>query len=169
MSHPHPSSSGTPKSKTKHTKITSHSPSSEKHDKKKHNKMGDENATTNNYKMFMFFNRKFKIRELSPPPDVKELFSKFAAGADVMSPDQFCNFLIEHQHEKVSLADAKRILHEFSLRRHHTMKPKKDRDKKKEHRTAGEHGLTLDDFFNFLFEEEFNGPIKREVGANCEM
>lgn len=131
--------------------------------------MGDENATTNNYKMFMFFNRKFKIRELSPPPDVKELFSKFAAGADVMSPDQFCNFLIEHQHEKVSLADAKRILHEFSLRRHHTMKPKKDKDKKKEHITAGEHGLTLDDFFNFLFEEEFNGPIKREVGANCEM
>lgn len=67
------------------------------------------------------------------------------------------------------MADAKRILHEFSLRRHHTMKPKKDKDKKKEHRTAGEHGLTLDDFFNFLFEEEFNGPIKREVGANCEM
>ena len=138
--------------------------------------MGDANATTNNYKMFKFFNRKFKISELSPPNDVKEIFSKFAAGADVMTPDQFCTFLIEHQHEKVSLADAKRILREFLLRRHRTMKPKtdekdkkedkKDSKDKKENKVAGEHGLTLEEFFNFVFEEEFNGPIKREVGVS---
>ncbi|XP_050387900.1 phosphoinositide phospholipase C 6-like isoform X2 [Argentina anserina] len=168
MSHVHRSSSENPRSKTGDTKTPASDSSSEKHNKKK-DKMGDGSASTNNYKMFKFFNRKFKISELSPPPDVKDIFSKFAAGADVMSPDQFCTFLIEHQNEKVSLADAKHILHEFLLRRRHTMKPKKDeKDKKdckddKENKTAGEHGVTLEEFFNFLFEDEFNGPIKPEV------
>ncbi|XP_061995819.1 phosphoinositide phospholipase C 6-like [Rosa rugosa] len=165
MSHSHRSSSEYPKSKTKESKTFGSS------SEKKIKKMGDGN-NTNNYKMFKFFNRKFKISELKPPPDVKDIFSKFAAGGDLMSPDQFRTFLIEHQAEKsVSLADAKRILHEFSLRRQHLTDPKHKKDKKqsKENKTAApahqthEHGLTLDEFFNFLFEEEFNGPIKREV------
>ncbi|CAM8961192.1 unnamed protein product [Rhodiola kirilowii] len=104
-----------------------------------------------NYKMFMCFNRKFKINEVELPDDVKDAFFKYSQGEDILSPDQFYNFLIEHQQEEeCSINDAVRVFQDILQRRNHLYQFKNQ-------------GLTIDDFFYFLFFDDLNGPIKTEV------
>ncbi|XP_052186454.1 phosphoinositide phospholipase C 6-like isoform X2 [Diospyros lotus] len=108
-----------------------------------------------NYKMFGLFNRKFKIWEKAPPPDVKEAFIKYS-GSESESPpsmtaDQLLRFLTEFQGEQEwSLADAERIILQVLQRRHN-------------HALSTPHALTLNDFFHFLFSDDLNAPIKLQV------
>ncbi|RXI08802.1 hypothetical protein DVH24_022946 [Malus domestica] len=116
--------------------------------------MGDSNAPHHNYKMFKCFNRKFKASEAGPPPDVKAVFAKYAQGGDRMSIDQFRTFLVEHQGESaLTISDAHTILLQFTTRH-----PGEAAQHKKH---VG--GLSLQDFFHFLFLEEFNAPIRSQV------
>ncbi|CAA3014199.1 phosphoinositide phospholipase C 6-like [Olea europaea subsp. europaea] len=106
----------------------------------------------NYYKMFGCFNRKFKISEKEPPQDVKEAFLRYSdmgPNEPYMTSDQLLKFLIEYQKEEDStFSDAERITEHIFQRCHHT---------------AWRPGLTLDDFFYFLFQEDLNGPIKSQV------
>lgn len=103
----------------------------------------------NYYRVFGCFKRKFKIRELEPPPDVREAFRRYADGADQMTAAQLLKFLVEYQGEEGStVADAEAIMHKVLRRRHHM---------------GQRYGLTLDDFFEFLFQDELNGPINPKV------
>lgn len=101
--------------------------------------------------MFGCFNRKFKISETEPPPDVMSAFHKYAGGGTHMTPDQFARFLVEYQGEEgCTLADAERLMHIVIQRRHHLTKYTR-------------RGLDLEDFFYFLFQDDLNGPIKTQV------
>ncbi|XP_022744257.1 phosphoinositide phospholipase C 6-like isoform X2 [Durio zibethinus] len=104
-----------------------------------------------NYKMFNFFNRKFKINEVEPPADVKKAFAGFTDGASHMTAEQLKWFLVVHQGEVDStLEDAERIIEQVVNRRHHVTR-------------FARHSLNLDDFFHFLFFDDLNGPIKTQV------
>ena len=103
------------------------------------------------YKMFNFFNRKFKINEVEPPADVRKAFSGFTDGAAHMTAEQLKWFLVVHQGEVDStLEDAERIVEQVVNRRHHVT-------------NFVRHSLNLDDFFHFLFFDDFNVPIKTQV------
>ncbi|KAL3834841.1 hypothetical protein ACJIZ3_009577 [Penstemon smallii] len=103
----------------------------------------------NYYKMFGCFNRKFKISESEPPPDVKGAFRRYAEGAVHMKADQLLKFLVEYQGEHgCTIADAEAIIQHVCHHRHHNTK---------------RHGLTLEDFFHFLFQDDLNGPINSQV------
>ncbi|XP_027161998.1 phosphoinositide phospholipase C 6 [Coffea eugenioides] len=105
----------------------------------------------NYYRMFGCFNRKFKISETEPPPDVMSAFHKYAGGGTHMTADQFARFLVEYQGEEgCTLADAERLMHIVIQRRHHLTKYTR-------------RGLDLEDFFYFLFQDDLNGPIKIQV------
>ncbi|KAH6777799.1 Phosphoinositide-specific phospholipase C family protein [Perilla frutescens var. frutescens] len=102
-----------------------------------------------NYRVFGCFNRKFKISELQAPPDVRAAFIKYAEGADNMAADQLHKFLVEYQGEEgCTTADAEAIIAKVINRRHHI---------------GRRHGLTLDDFFDFLFQDDLNAPINSQV------
>ncbi|KAJ4903944.1 Phosphoinositide phospholipase C 6 [Raphanus sativus] len=116
-----------------------------------------------NYKMFKCFNRKFKINEVQPTNDVREAFCQFSVGggghggsdgdgsSGVMGAEQLCSFLDEHQvHSVTTVAEAQRLIDEVIRRRHHVTR-------------LTRHGLDLDDFFNFLFYDDLNPPIKSHV------
>lgn len=104
-----------------------------------------------NYKMFGCFNRKFKISEAHPPPDVAAAFARYTDGGALMSADQFHRFLVEFQKESsATVSDAERIIHDVVHRRNHL-------------RESAHHNLTLDDFFHYLFLEDLNGPIISQV------
>ncbi|KAL0452733.1 UNVERIFIED_CONTAM: Phosphoinositide phospholipase C 6 [Sesamum latifolium] len=105
----------------------------------------------NYYRMFGCFNRKFKISEWQPPPEVGGAFRRYAEGADYMTADQLRKFLVEYQREDeegCSAADAEAIMQKVFQRRHQTSRRR---------------GLTLDDFFYFLFQDDLNGPINSQV------
>ncbi|KAG5402245.1 hypothetical protein IGI04_016852 [Brassica rapa subsp. trilocularis] len=115
-----------------------------------------------NYKMFKCFNRKFKINEVQPTNDVRDAFCKFSVGggggggdgdrsSGVMGAEQLCSFLDDHQvHSVTTVAEAQRLIDEVIRRRHHVTR-------------FTRHGLDLDDFFNFLFYDDLNPPIKSHV------
>ncbi|XP_061376615.1 phosphoinositide phospholipase C 6-like isoform X1 [Gastrolobium bilobum] len=110
---------------------------------------------TDSYKIFNCFNRKFTITEPGPPSDVKQAFSDFTAGASSMSSDHLRRFLTEHQAEMdCTPSDSDRILKQW--RKH-------DQDQKSSTVTADSPGLTLDEFFRFLFLDDFNHPLKSQV------
>ncbi|KAK4385333.1 Phosphoinositide phospholipase C 6 [Sesamum angolense] len=103
----------------------------------------------NYYKMFGCFNRKFKVSESQPPPDVREAFWRYTEGSSSMTAEQLLKFLVEYQKEESSSAeDAEAIMQHVFHHRHHT-------DKR--------HTFTLEDFFYFLFQDELNGPIDPRV------
>ncbi|OMO76015.1 C2 calcium-dependent membrane targeting [Corchorus olitorius] len=108
-----------------------------------------------NYKMFNFFNRKFKINEVEPPSDVKKAFADFTDdGSTHMTAEQLKQFMVVHQGEvNCTLEDAERLIQEVVSRRHHVTK-------------FARHSLTLDDFFHFLFFDDLNGPIHTQVHHN---
>ncbi|XAR71930.1 Phosphoinositide phospholipase C [Bertholletia excelsa] len=107
-----------------------------------------------NYTMFGVFNRKFKVKVAEPPEEVKEAFARFtesSSGTPHMTPEQLLRFLVEFQGEEgCTGADAERIVHEVINRHHQFTK-------------YARHGLTVDDFFHYLFLDDLNGPIKTEV------
>ncbi|GFP97643.1 phosphoinositide phospholipase c 6 [Phtheirospermum japonicum] len=112
----------------------------------------------NHYKMFKYFNRKFKISEKQPPPDVTAAFRRYAEGAeDHMTADQLLKFLVDYQGEVGrTAADAAAIMQNALHHRHHS-----DR----------RHGLSLEDFFDFLFQDDLNGPINSQretAAAGCD-
>ncbi|XP_059666762.1 phosphoinositide phospholipase C 6 [Cornus florida] len=104
-----------------------------------------------NYKMFGYFNRKFKISEAEPPPEVKEAFATYSGGRTHMSAGGLRLFLIEFQGERgCTVSDAERIIGQVLHRRHHLTQ-------------FTRRGLTLDDFFHYLFFDDLNPPIKSQV------
>ncbi|XP_073033285.1 phosphoinositide phospholipase C 6-like isoform X2 [Primulina eburnea] len=105
----------------------------------------------NYYKMFGCFNRKFKISEAEPPPDVRDAFGRYSEGGAYMKADQLLKFLVEYQQEvDCTAADAEAIMQGVFRHRHHSAKRPRP-------------GLTLDDFFHFLFQDDFNNPILYQV------
>ncbi|PWA68665.1 phosphoinositide phospholipase C family, EF-hand domain pair [Artemisia annua] len=104
-----------------------------------------------NYKMLGLFNRKFKITERKPPPDVIDAFSFCTGGTSEMSPEMFRRFLVEFQGqgvEGVSVDDAKKIMEQVL----HRVRP--------EFKTCC---FGLDDFFKYLLLDDLNGPINTQV------
>ncbi|KAF7849661.1 hypothetical protein BT93_L0417 [Corymbia citriodora subsp. variegata] len=107
---------------------------------------------SHNYKMFKYFNRKFKITEIEPPQDVKEAFRRFSDGGPHMGKDQLRRFLVEHQGEPSGAAasEAERVVEQALHTRFHLVPDHKQ-------------GLTLDDFFHYLLRDDLNGPFSCQV------
>ncbi|KAI4372929.1 hypothetical protein MLD38_011109 [Melastoma candidum] len=102
------------------------------------------------YKMFKYFNRKFKLGEVEPPSDVKDSFLRYSGGAPLLSPDQFRLFLADHQgHSEVDLADAERAIDQVLH--------------KKSQLPGGTAGMDLDCFFHYLLRDDLNGPVLSQV------
>ncbi|XP_057788883.1 phosphoinositide phospholipase C 6-like [Salvia miltiorrhiza] len=95
-----------------------------------------------NYRVLGVFNRKFKMSEPQAPPDVRAAFTQYADGADHITAEQLHKFLVEHQ--GCTAAHAEAIVAKPFLRRHDI-------------------GLTLHDFFDFLFQDDLNAPINSQV------
>ncbi|XP_020205631.1 phosphoinositide phospholipase C 6 [Cajanus cajan] len=111
-------------------------------------------SNVHEYRMFKYFNRKFAVSDQSPPPDVKELFSSFADGAPAMSADQLLRFLHDHQLEPHYTAeDSARILQNVL----------QSRQQNDDAECDPPDGLTLDEFFRFLFLVDYNDPLKSQV------
>ncbi|XP_074338297.1 phosphoinositide phospholipase C 6-like isoform X3 [Apium graveolens] len=105
----------------------------------------------NYYKMFGCFNRKFKMNEDGPPPDVVEAFSVYTQDDSQMSADQLLRFLVDFQGEAgYTLSMTEDLLHQVLARRHHLTKYTRN-------------NLTLDDFYFFLFQDDLNPPINLQV------
>ncbi|KAJ1426367.1 PLC-like phosphodiesterase, TIM beta/alpha-barrel domain superfamily [Sesbania bispinosa] len=119
--------------------------------------MGNNMVTYNKYKSFLFFIRKYKVTELVPPQDLKEVFSKFTGGGSHMSSEQLHRFLVEHQGEEdCTLEDSERIVEKvLQKRRPNQETANVDQNREKE--------ITLEDFFHFLLHDDFNTPLKTEV------
>ncbi|KAK9282779.1 hypothetical protein L1049_011000 [Liquidambar formosana] len=104
------------------------------------------------YKVLLLFKRKFKIKEVEPPLDVKEAFARYSESDAHLSADQLRQFLVEFQGEEgCTLSVAEQIVEQVLHRRHHLAHYK------------GQGRLTLDDFFHYLFSDDLNGPIKSQV------
>lgn len=105
-----------------------------------------------NYRVFGWFQRKFKMSELQAPPDVRAAFLQYTDGAAHMTAEQLLKFLVEYQGEEgCTAADAEAIMAKVFQSRHHI---------------GRRHGLmTLDDFFDFLFQD-LNSPINSQVLLN---
>ncbi|KAK7300529.1 hypothetical protein RJT34_11375 [Clitoria ternatea] len=113
---------------------------------------------TYNY-MFRCFNRKFVAVEQAPPPDVIDVFSNFTEGDGnpSMSAEQLLLFLHDHQLElDYTAEDSNRIVHDI-------LQSRKQND---DAECDPPNGLTLLEFFNFLFLVEFNAPLKSQVHQN---
>lgn len=104
----------------------------------------------NYYKMFGF-NRKFKITDVGPPPDVLEAFNIYSDGGNQLSSDQLLRFLVEHQKEgNFNIMDAEELLQQVLNQRHHLVKYTRNT-------------LDVDDFLFLLFHDELNPPIGSQV------
>ncbi|XP_019150834.1 PREDICTED: phosphoinositide phospholipase C 6-like isoform X4 [Ipomoea nil] len=105
----------------------------------------------NYYKMLGFFNRKFKISEREPPPDVRDAFSQYAVNGPHMNAEQLARFLVEYQGEEGRTADdAAEIIQKIHHRRQHLAK-------------HNHLYLDLDGFFEYLFQDDLNGPLNTQV------
>lgn len=115
-------------------------------------------VTYNKYKSFLFFIRKYKVTELVPSQDLKEVFLKFTGGGPHMLTEQLHRFLVEYQgEENCTFSDSEKIVDKvLPLRRpcQETVDVDQNRDQE----------ITLDDIFRFLLlDDDFNGPLKNEV------
>ncbi|URE05943.1 phospholipase C [Musa troglodytarum] len=109
------------------------------------------------YKYCMCFTRKFLWSAAQPPADVREAFAAYAGGAAQMGADQLQRFLAEAQGEAAAtLADAERIV-ELLRRRHHLPS------------VLARPGITLDDFFHFLFTGDLNPPVRSQVHQDMKL
>lgn len=110
-------------------------------------------AGCSSYKV-LCFNRKFKTTEAEPPPDVRNLFAAFSDGRDYMLADQFLRFLVDQQGDvECTQSEAEQILEQVLQKRRSSDKPSED----------SAQVFSLDDFFHYLFMDDFNGPIKTQV------
>ncbi|XP_071724252.1 LOW QUALITY PROTEIN: phosphoinositide phospholipase C 4-like, partial [Rutidosis leptorrhynchoides] len=107
-----------------------------------------------NYRCCLFFTRKFKTAEAEAPDDVKEEFRKYADGGTHMSAEQLQQFLIKAQgHQDGGVGgdgDAEQIVNRVMQR--HPIK-----------KFARNNGLTLDDFYFYLFSVDLNPPMDNQV------
>ncbi|KAI3833706.1 hypothetical protein MKX03_004041 [Papaver bracteatum] len=111
-----------------------------------------EKETGSSYKMFKIFKRNFKVIEAEPPLDVKDAFSKYSEGKNLMTSDQLLNFLINFQGESdAKIEDADKIISNILQSRHHIAKFTRNNT------------LTLDDFHHYLFDQHLNFPINPQV------
>ncbi|XP_022990997.1 phosphoinositide phospholipase C 6 [Cucurbita maxima] len=106
----------------------------------------------NSYKVFGF-SRKFKLSEAEPPQDVIDIFASFTDGGEYMSAEQMLHFLGDQQEMECTLSEAEQIIEQILQKRRGSDNPSGDSSQ----------GLSLDDFFHYLFMPEFNGPIKTQV------
>ncbi|KAL8144532.1 hypothetical protein V2J09_017564 [Rumex salicifolius] len=105
------------------------------------------------YKMFLCFTRKFKISDARPPVDVNEAFGSYTDGGAFMSAVQLRQFLVEVQGLEPADAESEsnRIVQEMTQKRRHLSI------------FAKQQGLTLEDFFFYLFDCDLNGPNRTQV------
>ncbi|KAL8257485.1 hypothetical protein R6Q59_029526 [Mikania micrantha] len=116
----------------------------EARDQRRKNDAGSHNC----YKMFGCFNRKFKISDLGPPPDVMDVFNLYSMGELEMSPEKFSRFLIDLQgEERVTMEDVERVM---------------DRVLDPSLTELTRYVFTLNDFFHYLLLDDINGPIKTQ-------
>ncbi|BBN11747.1 hypothetical protein MPTK1_5g14370 [Marchantia polymorpha subsp. ruderalis] len=96
------------------------------------------------------FSRRFRSNQLMTPPDVEQVFEKYAENG-VITPEKLKLFLNEEQKEEnATLADAEQIVaHQLAKESHLFSKPK--------------HGLTLDSFFQYLLDPSINGAMNTKV------
>ncbi|KAK1415502.1 hypothetical protein QVD17_31284 [Tagetes erecta] len=117
-------------------------------DENKDQRKKNDTGTHNCYKMFGYFNRKFKISELAPPPDVIDVFKSYA-GESEMSPENFLRFLIEFQGEEgVTIENVERVMERVV----NPSRPNLTRSV-----------FSVDDFFHYLLLDDINGPIKTQA------
>ncbi|PWA47886.1 phosphoinositide phospholipase C family, EF-hand domain pair [Artemisia annua] len=101
------------------------------------------------YKMFGCFNRKYKVSDLGPPPDVNEIFKMYTSGESEMSPEEFLRFLNEIQGEdRVTIDEVERIMDQVL-------------NSSQSHLTRYVFGVN--DFLKYLMMDDINGPIKTQV------
>ncbi|XP_057523195.1 phosphoinositide phospholipase C 6 [Amaranthus tricolor] len=112
--------------------------------------MAGSSSTHHNYKMFMCFNRKFKINDTRPPFDVVEAFTIYSEKNAHMNQSQLRRFMIEFQGEDLTEDESNCLLNEILRRRRHLTKFTK-------------HQLSLEDFFFFLFSDDLNSPLNTQV------
>ncbi|KAL5975025.1 hypothetical protein ACLOJK_031701 [Asimina triloba] len=105
-------------------------------------KKGDEGGNPEkmgNYKMCVFFTRKFRDAQILHPPDIKQAFHAFSRGFDHLTAPQLQRFLVEFQgetHATVNYA-------EWIIDQMRRLCPV----------------LTFDDFIHYLFCDDLNAPI----------
>lgn len=111
-------------------------------------------SSFNYYKMFGWFNRKFKISESEPPPDVREAFWRYTGGETHMTAEHLFRFMVQHQEDfNCTEADVEAVMQHVFHRRHHR------RREKDQH-------FSLEDFFYYLFQDDLNGPINAQVSLS---
>ncbi|KAI4306460.1 hypothetical protein L6164_029736 [Bauhinia variegata] len=107
--------------------------------------------------MFKFF-KKYTMTEPGPPSDIKEAFSKFSADGKYMSAHQLERFLVLHQDEvECTFPDSEQIVHNVLQLRKQNLESNSNEDH------GDGDGLSLDEFFHFLFHDDFNNPLKSQV------
>ncbi|XP_052107442.1 phosphoinositide phospholipase C 6-like [Arachis duranensis] len=101
-----------------------------------------------NIKTIKYFHRKFVQEEQTAPEDVKEAFATFAEGGDTMSAGQLREFVDKVQCQpQYTVEECERIMETFLRSR----------------RDESDNGFTLEEFFQFLYFDEFNAPLSPEV------
>ncbi|KAJ0564472.1 putative phosphoinositide phospholipase C [Helianthus annuus] len=101
------------------------------------------------YTWLFIFKRKFKISKRKPLPEMIEVFNACTNNESQMSPDHFRRFLIEFQGDQdVTVDYAKQIMEKVL----HQLRP-----------DFAQCCFSVDDFFNYLFLDKFNGPIDYKV------
>ncbi|CAL5190139.1 unnamed protein product [Lathyrus oleraceus] len=115
---------------------------------------------TYNYKMFKCFKRKYAITEQAPPSDVKQVFSEFSDGGSFISAKQLQRFFLEHQGETDCTEDDSKKIVENALQ---SRKGNQDSGGGGDGVSGTGEGLTVEEFFQFLSFDEFNGPLKSQV------
>ncbi|PKU60001.1 phosphoinositide phospholipase C 2 [Dendrobium catenatum] len=104
------------------------------------------------YKYCLCFTRKFRWSEAEPPADVKAAFAELAEGELQIGPEQLRRFLVERQGESATTtADAERIIEQIRQHRHRLLGK------------VARPVLSLEEFHQYLFSEEFNPPIQSQV------
>ncbi|XP_042392353.1 phosphoinositide phospholipase C 2-like isoform X1 [Zingiber officinale] len=110
------------------------------------------------YKCCICFTRKFASSAVAPPSDVRDAFAAYAGEAAYMGPDQLRRFLAEEQGEAdATLADADRIIERLRGRHHHLSA------------ALARPGITLEDFFHFLFADDLNPPLVPQVHHDMKL
>ncbi|KAI4988640.1 hypothetical protein ZWY2020_035880 [Hordeum vulgare] len=102
------------------------------------------------YKCCIFFPRRFTLPNATTPEDVSMLFSRFSGGTHYMGVDELRRYLVATGDidGDDGMTVAERIVDRVLHGRSHTPRCWKP-------------ALTVDDFYNFLFSENLNPPIRQ--------
>lgn len=108
------------------------------------------------YTCCLCFTRRFSSTEVQPPADVRAAFAAHTEGATHMNADQLRRFLTEAQGEATP-DDADRIIEQtIQLRPRQPFLA-----------ILSKPAMTVEDFYNYLFSEELNPPLRSQVRAPC--